>query len=465
MSLISKETLEAVNNASIVDLAYALGDHPKRVGKQYQVYCPNPAHHERTPDTFIESIKNIFTCFGGGGCGAKGGNTFSYYFWHEYGRAYDPHDKEDRKKFPEVIVSIAQLLGIPIVYENGERVEQSGIAYSPRRNQVKELEPQSDVICDKVYRVFLSMCPIRKEHAIEWIKERKYSQEDIMTIGLRSVPSAEELMKILLALVQKGYPLERVPGFVQRLVPEHVAAQYPKELVEVDKENRGFWVWTIAASKGYFIPVRDRNGRFIRLRVRLEEGKQKYIWFSSYDNTEIEKEKYQLRKNGVSSGAPLHIAPPVSQVKNWEVGTEISDYYNVEVVIGSEGEHKAQISANILKAIFIGIPGVGNFKDVLPLLKEWGTKKFILAYDMDTLKRDDDSEKAKDKQKKLFDKLTEFANEVIKLGIECYLWTWNIQDGKGLDDLLLESNKLPLEINLRTGQRKLVDLKELYQIA
>ncbi|MGN7403441.1 CHC2 zinc finger domain-containing protein [Cytobacillus praedii] len=465
MAFISRETIDAVNQASILDLAIAFGDHPKRVGKQYQVYCPNPHHHEKTPDTYIEPNKNIFTCFGGGGCGAKGPSAFAYYYWHEYGRAYDKNNKEDKKNFPVVIEKIAQLLGIPINYDNGQTINPTGSTYKSRRELIKELPPQPDDVCDKVYRAFLSMCPIRKEHAIEWLKERQYSQEEVVILGLRSVPNGEELMKILQQLVIKQYPLERVPGFVQRLVPENLAAQYPQELVEVDSQGRGYWVWTISASKGYFIPVRDSKGRFVRLRVRRDEGKPKYIWFSSFDNTSTEKDKYQLRKNGVSSGAPLHIAPPASQVRNWEIGTELSDIYNVKVVIASEGEHTAQISANKLNLALIGIPGLGNFKDVLPLIKEWGTKRLILASDMDVLKQEDDSIRSLKKQQNLFTKLTEFAKEIIALGIDCYLWTWDIKDGKGLDELLLGSKKLPMEINLRTGQRKLVDLNELYQVA
>ncbi|MCP1161400.1 hypothetical protein [Bacillus infantis] len=80
------------------------------------------------------------------------------------------------------------------------------------------------------------------------------------------------------------------------------------------------------------------------------------------------------------------------------------------------------------------------------------------------LKREDDSLKSQQKQKRLFDILTEFAKEVMKLGIEVLLWTWDIKDGKGLDDLL-QHRKLPFQINLRTGERKLVDLKQLYEVA
>ena len=83
---------------------------------------------------------------------------------------------------------------------------------------------------------------------------------------------------------------------------------------------------------------------------------------------------------------------------------------------------------------------------------------------MDSLKKNDSSEKSEKKQKNIFAKLQEFAKEVGALGIEVILWTWDIKDGKGLDDLL-QGDKLPLEVDLRTGARKLVDLKELYLVA
>lgn len=111
----------------------------------------------------------------------------------------------------------------------------------------------------------------------------------------------------------------------------------------------------------------------------------------------------------------------------------------------------------------IGAPGVGNFRDMLPLIKEWGVEKFIIAYDMDSLQRIDDSAKSAKKQQSLFETLKEFAAQVLQLGIDVYLWTWNLNDGKGLDDLLL-ANKLPYEVNLRTRERKLVDLNALQRM-
>ncbi len=462
LARISEQTIEEVNAVSILDLADALGVHTKRVGKQYQIPCPNPGHQARVSDnTFIEPNKNLFKCFA---CEASGSSAFSYYFWHEYGRGYDKTNLEDKKAFPKIIEEIAKLIGIPILYDDGSYVK-SEKQYRPRVKQIVELEPLSDKVCDQVYRAFLSLCPIRQEHAVEWLQERRYSKDDVVSLSLRSVPSPEELVPILQKLIAKGYPIARVPGFVQRLMPPNLATQYPPELLEEDSQGRGYWVWTLSSGKGgYFIPVRDRFSRIVRLRVKRPAGKPKYIWFSSTDNTAIETKTALLRKNGVSSGAPLHIAPPVSQLKVWEVGTDLADIHNVSVVIATEGEHKAQVSANFLNVVLIGIPGVGNFEPVIPLLRDWGTKKFILAYDMDTLKREDDSLKSQQKQKRLFDILTEFAKEVMKLGIEVLLWTWDIKDGKGLDDLL-QHRKLPFQINLRTGERKLVDLKQLYEVA
>ncbi len=453
MARISQKTIDDVIRVPIVDVASALGHSPKKVGKQYQVYCPNPTHNEN-PDTYIEAYKNIFKCFGNGGCGAGGNSSLSYYSWHEYGSG-------DKKYFVKSIEGVANLMGIPIEYEDGTTQEAiQKREYIPRPVQ-KEILAQHDDVCDKVYRAFLSLCPIRNEHAKEWIETRKYSKDDIITVGLRSVPTPQESIHIIQQLISKGYPLERVPGFFQRFIPEGYNLPFPKELLERDNDNKGYWVWMLSAGSGYFIPVRNQKGQIVRLRVRRDQGNPKYIWFSSSDNTTIETNKLKWKRNGASSGAPINVVPPISQIKIWEVGTDLSELMRVNVVLGTEGEHKSIISAKKLEIPVTGAPGLGNFKDIIPLLKEWETKKFIIAYDMDTLKLQDDSIKSQKKQKNLMDKLREFAMEVMKLGIEVLLWTWDIRDGKGLDDLL-HQGKLPIEVNLRSGAHKKVDLSQLH---
>ncbi|WP_338657232.1 CHC2 zinc finger domain-containing protein (plasmid) [Sporosarcina psychrophila] len=459
MSRISQETIEQVKAVPILELAEALGDQPRRAGKQYNVCCPNPQHNESTPDTFIEPNKNIFKCFGGGGCGAGGNNSISYFAWHEFGE-YEP-----KQHFLKSIRGIAELMGIPIKTEDGKVLKAGNEEYKPRKtgNRFVELPVQSAEIVDQVYRVFLSLCPIQNQHLHEWTHERKYSQEDIQTLMLRSVPSQLEWVKIYELMSSKGFPFERIPGFSQIFIPEHMTHVFPDSLVEVDEERKGVWVYMPSAAAGYFIPVRDEYGRIIRLRIRKDDGNPKYVWFSSQHNLETEEQPRRWRKNGVSSGAPLNVVVPTSFMKSWKPGTSLAEVFRVSTLLATEGEHKSNISANILEIPVIGAPGVGNFRDMLPLIKEWGVEKFIIAYDMDSLQRIDDSAKSAKKQQSLFETLKEFAAQVLHLGIDVYLWTWNLNDGKGLDDLLL-ANKLPYEVNLRTRERKLVDLNALQRV-
>lgn len=456
MARISQETIEQVNAVSILELAQRLGDNPRRMGKQYIVPCPNATHQEKTPDTAIEPNKNMFKCFGGGGCGAGGNSSIKYFSWHEYG-SYEP-----KEHFLKSVRGVAELMGIPIKTDDGKILKPGNPDYVPRKAlpQQVELEVQSADIVDKVYRTFLSLCPMYEHHLKEWREERSYTDETIQSILLRSVPSNEEWLKIYEMMHKHGYPFERIPGFSQQFIPNDYSHPFPASVVEKDEKRNGVWAYAPSAGKGYFIPVRDEFGRIIRLRVRKDEGKPKYVWFSSQHNIETEDNPLRLRKNGVSSGAPLNVVVPSTFFSRWAPGTHLPDIFRVDTVLATEGEHKSYISADKLNIPVIGAPGVGNFKDMLPMLEAWDVKKFIIAYDMDSLQRLDDSDKSVKKQLSLFETLKVFAAEVLKLGIDTYLWTWNLNDGKGLDDLLL-ANKTPIEVNLKTGERKLVNLNEL----
>lgn len=457
MTRLSQETIEQVKAVPVLELASLMGDQPRKIGKQYRIYCPNPKHHENTPDAYIEPNRNIFKCFGAGGCGCGGNDAISYFSWHEFG-GYEP-----KEHFLKSLKGVAELMGIPIKNEKGEILQAGASNFVPRqkRPQATELEPQSAEVVDQVYRTFLSLCPIRQHHWDEWTQERQYSEADIDQLMLKSVPSNEEWVSIYTVMCQNGYPFERIPGFSQRLLLDVYDNPMPVEFCERDDSKKGHWAYFPSATSGYFVPVHDEFGRIIRLRIRKDNGKPKYIWFSSEHNIEIETHELKMRKNGVSSGAPINVVVPTNVLRTWNPGEHLSNIFKVDTVIATEGEHKATISANLLSLNVWGAPGVGNFRDMLPMIKQWGVKKFIIAYDMDTLQREDDSIKSAKKQQNLFTILQSFATEVMKLGVDCCLWTWNMSDGKGLDDLLL-SNKLPIEINLRTGTKKLVNLKELH---
>lgn len=455
-SRISQETIDAVLSIPIIDLANVMGDTLVRKGKQYAIKCPDPKHSENISDNaYIEPNKNVFKCFS---CGTFGNSAIAYYAVKTYGE-YEP-----KKHYIPSVKAVAELMGIQIKNEDGT-IALAGTV-EPQRRFVKpiELEAQDPRILDVVYRAFLRLCPIREQHLNEWLNKRCYTEQQINLMMMRSIPTVQEWKAIHSELVTLGYPLERIPGFSERFVLDFYE-EFDLALgsgLETGKSKgkdvTGTWMYTPATfASGYFIPVRDENGYIIRLRIRQDVGEPKYIWFSSEHNIENEESLLRKRRNGVSSGSPYSVSIPFNILSQWTPGTHVSEVISTDELIITEGEHKSQISANIFNRLVTGLAGIGNFRSLISEIKDLGVSKVIIAIDMDTLEKEDDSIKSEKKQKNLFNILKEFAAELLKLDVTCCLWTWNLQDGKGLDDLIL-NKKLPVEINLRTGQRQNVIL-------
>jgi hypothetical protein len=130
----------------------------------------------------------------------------------------------------------------------------------------------------------------------------------------------------------------------------------------------------------------------------------------------------------------------------------------VEIISKPYLSEQSNIASNRLNRLSIGLPGVGNFKEVIPFIIRWNVKKVVIAYDADSLYKE---ESINGKNEKVFEQLVKLSQELLHLDIEVAIWTWNCRDGKGLDDLL-NNNKLPIEINLRTKERSPVTLKFIY---
>lgn len=183
-----------------------------------------------------------------------------------------------------------------------------------------------------------------------------------------------------------GYDLTNVPGFFR------------------DYEGR----WAFAARQsGYFVPVRDVRGRIQACQIRQDSG-TRYIWFSSRD-----------RKEGASSGAPVHFTRP------WRVNS------TGEAVI-TEGALKADVIAEAIDACVVAVPGVCSFKEdfgrtlkrELPRLR-----RVFLAFDSDW--------RVKPQVERA---LLRLLNSVERAGLPGAFLDW---DGpKGLDDLLSEGGQL-----------------------
>ncbi|WP_261381760.1 toprim domain-containing protein [Paenibacillus cremeus] len=459
MPKISQSTIDAVEFVHTYDLAMRMGHWTKTSGGgSIKVECPNPNHIEKTPDTYIKKSTGIFMCYGGGGCGAKG-KALQYYAWSTWG-CWDP-----KTHFIDAVIGVCELMGIPIEYDGPvqdsiqKRVRPAIQPAAAPKAVFEDVPAQPAEVCDRVYRRFLELCPIYQEHAEEWMTKRRYTKEQINAFGLRSIPATWPESKLIVdTLLKEGYSLERIPGFTLKL------RKGGNPLNEKD------WYWAINAYGKYFLPVRDDTGRIVRLRMATGQEKKKYTWFSSGPNVEVQKNStgqitelkvldpsldinanpHEMRRGGASSSHHINVVLPYQA--HSEQGQEVMDIFTFDSVVITEGEHKAFYAASILRKPVIGIPGAGNYRDVLPVLKKWGVKKAVVAYDADAfITKDKDGQKQKNEQ--VFKNLIDFSKEILESdGIELVFWIWNIADGKGLDDVLM-GGKLPMEVNPRTKTR------------
>ncbi len=347
---ISKQSTEDAKAVNLITLAQSMGLDMNRSGKQFFMHCPNPDHHETNMDNFaVEPIKHTFHCFS---CGIGGKDAITFHHWHKYGKApYYKNDQDKWKAYPtffDSMFEVAKLVGLEMKDEDGNVLVQNG-GYDASKSTYKsrELTPQPVDVVNQVYRTFLSLCTLRKDHADELLN-RGYTMEDIKLYQFKSVPTQQEWARIYAILHQNRYPFERVPGFSQVFVPNNFNSPIPREIGEEgtfkDEKgiiHQGHWFYVPSAQSGYFIPVFNVYGQIERLRVRKDKGTPKYIWFSSSHNIEMQQSLRTVRRNGASSGAPLTVAVPKMVLARWNKGAHVSDIMHTQTILATEGEHSA----------------------------------------------------------------------------------------------------------------------------
>jgi hypothetical protein len=198
--------------------------------------------------------------------------------------------------------------------------------------------------------------------------------------GYKSVPDFPFAKNVARSLSEYG--LERVPGFY--------------------KQND--WMME-ARAPGFYIPVRDERGRIQALQIRQDEGKPRYIWFSS-----------PYKPLGASSGAPVHF-------QNTHLIRDTGQ------AIITEGALKADVIACLQNVGTIGIPGVSTFpEDFGHKLREQipELKRTTVAFDSDW------QTKPQVKQA-----LFRLIQRLERAGFSVRVKTW-WNGAKGYDDYLLE---------------------------
>ncbi len=225
--------------------------------------------------------------------------------------------------------------------------------------------------------------------------------------------------------------------------------------------------WTFAGLGGILFPIFDFSGNIIALRIRVKRR-----WYDE-NHKEITKEQFKkladeakakgVHYGGTELGKYMYLSSYKEdeaalkdfRVKNrydggCRVGSCLGFYrpmsgYTKGVVYVTEGEKKSIITANKLNTMCINIPGVGlwsllfnedanGISPIRRLIKD-GNNIIVVAYDAD---------KEMNKAVLTFEAglLDALKKESIIVGVA----SWDMEKGKGLDDLLNAGYKPSYEI-------------------
>ncbi|HEY0172878.1 MAG TPA: DUF3854 domain-containing protein, partial [Pyrinomonadaceae bacterium] len=242
---------------------------------------------------------------------------------------------------------------------------------------------------------------------------RGLTEEAIERDGYVSVPIRAQANQIAERLAAEGEDLRGVPGFWKA----------------TDEEGQSRWQLNLNYwYRGVMVPVTDAQGHVDGFQIRRAEvqGKEpKYVWLSSKSRHDSPKPE------GTPSGAPIHF-------KN------VENIRQTHEAILTEGSLKANVISNYLDRGVIAIAGVSVFQDDLgEKLKQDipELKRVWIAYDADAT------------EKKEVQKALERVSAVLaKAGLEVGVLSWQLEEGKGLDDYL--QNRLGADFHKVQGEER-----------
>jgi hypothetical protein len=235
---------------------------------------------------------------------------------------------------------------------------------------------------DSVYKSLLDASTLCARHAAD-LQRRGLSSLSLARNAYRSLPpSLHHAQKLCEGLQRQGHNLANVPGFF--------------------RDDSGLWTLAIH-SPSFFVPVRDPRGRIQGMQIRQDRG-SRYVWFSS-----------AKEPGGASSAAPVHFARPWRAEATGEA-------------ILTEGGLKADVTAELLDACVVGVPGVSAFgihfgtelKARLPKLDT-----VIIGYDVDWRSK-----------RQVGEALVRLFDSLADVGLNIVMLNWN--NAKGIDDFLVK---------------------------
>lgn len=295
------------------------------------------------------------------GCIARGSNDLGDYYIHMVGRSVAP---TVRSAFPS--------LGMKA-----------------------ECAPPEDL--DRAYRLLVARSPLLDIDR-NALRARGFSEGDIKASGYGSLVERGRAAVARAIVEAVGEELaQRVPGIVQR-----------------KSEDGSGRVWlSVAGWSGLLIPVRDKAGLIVAMKVRRRgacEG-NRYSYLSS------------LSHGGASPGTPLHVPLAARMLRGRT---------DIPLVI-TEGPLKADVACVLAPHVLppglavVSVPGVKLWRraGAVEFAKAWGAPSVLVAYDADACENVDVADAAED-----------LRNALEQSGIRVGVMQWPVALGKGLDDYL-----------------------------
>lgn len=200
--------------------------------------------------------------------------------------------------------------------------------------------------------------------------------------------------------------------------------------------------WTFGGQGGILYPLFDVYNRIIGLRInpdlRWTDDKWNIVTKEQYAEHENECRLKDLTNNWYEYGKYMNFA---SSQYGPSMGTRIGVYTPVSKFIPSfvyitEGEKKAMISSEYLKAIVLSVPGVNSWPrlfenddrgiSIVDFFHRMGCSTFCVAYDAD-----------KETNRNVLSQQDLLTEQLKESGFRVCMCDWNVANGKGLDDLLV----------------------------